>query len=95
MSSTDPVAPKPGQRIELTIEKIAAGGHGMAHFGDVPVFVLGAIPGQKVEVVITRGKDRFAEAKVVKILKPSMDEIKPRCKHFWDCGGCVGQHVSY
>ncbi len=95
MSSTDPAALKQGQPLELTIEKIAAGGHGMAHVGDIPVFVLGAIPGQKVQVVITAKKDRYAEGRILKIIKPSIEEIKPRCKHFWDCGGCVWQHLPY
>lgn len=95
MSSTDPAALKQGQPLELTIEKIAAGGHGMAHVGDIPVFVLGAIPGQKVQVVITAKKDRYAEGRILKVIKSSIEEIKPRCKHFWDCGGCVWQHLPY
>ena len=95
MSSTDSTGVKPGQELELAIEKIAAGGHGLAHIDGLPIFVHGAIPGQKVRVVVTRRKDRFAEGKILKILKSSIEEIKPRCKHFWDCGGCVWQHLPY
>jgi len=95
MSSSDSLGVKPGQELELAIEKIAAGGHGMAHVDGLPVFVHGAIPGQKVLVTITRRKDRFAEGKIKKVIKSSIEEIKPRCKHFWDCGGCVWQHLPY
>jgi 23S rRNA (uracil1939-C5)-methyltransferase len=87
--------PAPGETLELTIEKIASGGQGMAFIGDMPVFVLGAIPGQKVQVRVIRRKENFAEAKLLKVTKTAPGEIKPRCKHFWDCGGCVWQHLPY
>ncbi len=85
----------PGQTLELTIEKIAAGGQGMASIEGLPVFILGAIPGQKVQAVITKRKENFAEAKLLKVVRSAPGEIKPRCKHFWDCGGCVWQHLPY
>jgi len=95
MSNTDSVGVKPGHEVELVIEKIASGGHGLAHVDELPIFVLGAIPGQKLLVRITSRKDRFAEGKLIKVLRSSIDEVKPRCKHFWDCGGCVWQHLPY
>src|SRR3989344_5490384 len=95
MSNTDSAGVKPGQEIELVIEKIASGGHGLAHVEELPIFVHGAIPGQKLLVRITSRKDRFAEGKLIKVLRSSIDEVKPRCKHFWDCGGCVWQHLPY
>jgi len=92
MAST-PLAP--GQTLELTIEKIASGGQGMALLDGLPIFVLGAIPGQKVQVSIQKRKDNFAEGKLLKVLQTAPGEIRPRCKHFWDCGGCVWQHLPY
>ena len=67
----------------------------MALVEGVPVFVLGAIPGQTVQAVVTKQKDRYAEAKLLKVVRSAPGEIKPRCKHFWDCGGCVWQHLPY
>src|SRR3989338_6974699 len=92
MAST-PLAP--GQTLELTIEKIASGGQGMALLDGLPIFVLGAIPGQKVQISIQKRKDNFAEGKLLKVLQTAPGEIRPRCKHFWDCGGCVWQHLPY
>src|SRR3989338_10888896 len=92
MAST-PLAP--GQTLELTIEKIASGGQGMAILDGLPIFVLGAIPGQKVQISIQKRKDNFAEGKLLKVLQTAPGEIRPRCKHFWDCGGCVWQHLPY
>ncbi len=90
MSSTD----QP-QILTLTVEKIAAGGHGLATVDGLPVFIHGAIPGQTVEVIITKRKDRFAEARIQKIVKQSIDEVPARCRHFSECGGCVWQHLPY
>ncbi len=95
MSSTEEVPLHPGQLHTVTVEKLTYGGAGLAHIGGISVFIPGSIPGQQAEVVITKAKDRFAEAKVHKILKKSKDEIMPRCPHFHDCGGCVWQNLPY
>jgi 23S rRNA (uracil1939-C5)-methyltransferase len=84
-----------GQKLTVTIDRIASGGHGLAEVDGLPIFILGAIPGQKVEVIITKRKPRFAEAKLKKVVSKALGEIQPRCKHFWDCGGCVWQHLPY
>ncbi|HRH93008.1 MAG TPA: 23S rRNA (uracil(1939)-C(5))-methyltransferase RlmD [Candidatus Peribacteria bacterium] len=96
---TDPVPPAegvhPGQQHTVTIEKFAHGGAGFATLNGMPVFVAGGIPGQRVQVVITKSKGNFAEAKVDKVLLRSKDEIMAKCIHFGSCGGCVWQNLSY
>ena len=59
------------------------GGAGFAMVGTTPVFVTGAIPGQKVAIVITKHKENYAEAKVQKVLLKSKDESMAKCVHFW------------
>ncbi|MEK7136859.1 MAG: TRAM domain-containing protein [Patescibacteria group bacterium] len=93
MSSTPPAAP--GQLIELQIERIAATGQGIALLQGIPVFIPRGIPGQRLQVTITKVKDRYMEAKVLKVLGTAPGEVKPRCKHFASCGGCVWQHLPY
>lgn len=96
MSSTpDSIVVQPGQSHVLTIEKFAHGGAGFATIGGLPVFVTGAIPGQKVSAVITKKKDTFYEARVEKVIMRSKDEIMAKCAHFGTCGGCVWQNLSY
>lgn len=92
--SSDP-EPSPGQRITLQVEKFANGGAGFALAGTMPVFITGGLPGQKVEVVITKKRDKFLEAKVEKVIMRSRDEIPPRCPHFGTCGGCTWQNLTY
>ncbi len=86
---------KPGQRHTVSIEKLTHGGAGLAYVDKIPVFVTGALPGQKVEIVITKNRDSYAEAKIEKVLKRSKDEVMPKCQHCHDCGGCVWQQLSY
>lgn len=95
MSSTDSAAVHSGQRHTVTIEKLTYGGAGLTHIEDVPVFVAGSIPGQKVDIVITKNKKRYFEARVEKVVKKSIDEVSAKCPHFHDCGGCVWQNLPY
>ena len=94
MSSTESGL-KTGQQCTVTIEKFAHGGAGFAMVGTTPVFVTGAIPGQKVAIVITKHKENYAEAQVQKVLLKSKDESMAKCVHFGTCGGCVWQNVPY
>lgn len=87
--------PADGQRQIVTIEKLTFGGAGLAHVDGLAVFVPDTIPGQRVEIVITKKKDAFAEAVALKVIRRAKDEIPARCPHFHDCGGCVWQHLPY
>lgn len=85
----------PGQSLTLVIEKFASGGAGFATVEGIPVFVAGAIPGQKVKATVTKRKDAYIEARLDSVILRSRDEVQPRCPHFGVCGGCVWQSVSY
>jgi len=58
-------------------------------------FVPFAIPGENVEIEIVRARDRFVEARLLRVIGPSPDRVKPVCPHFGLCGGCQTQHMSY
>jgi 23S rRNA (uracil1939-C5)-methyltransferase len=95
MSSETSTTLHPGQTVVLTVEKFAHGGAGFALSDGIPIFITGAIPGQKVSVVITKKKDTYLEAKVEKVIMRAKDEIQPKCPHFGQCGGCVWQNLTY
>lgn len=94
MSSTGS-AVQAGQQHTVSIEKLTHGGAGLAHLEGLLVFVPDTIPGQEVEIIITKPHERYAEAKLLRVVRRAKDEIMPRCAHFHDCGGCTWQHLPY
>jgi 23S rRNA (uracil1939-C5)-methyltransferase len=95
MSIVENTSITPGKQYTVTIEKLTHGGAGLAHIDGLAVFVPGTIPGQKVEIAITKKKDGFCESRLLKVLQKAKDEIQPRCSHFHDCGGCTWQNLPY
>ncbi len=82
--------------IELTVEKTAFGGEGIAHLpGGKTCFVEGALPGETVSAEILSEKKNFVKARVRQILQISPDRVTPPCPYYGHCGGCQYQHVSY
>lgn len=81
---------------DVTIERIVAGGDGMAHLADGRVvFVGGTITGERVRVEITTNKKDFARGKVNEILDPSIYRVAPPCSFVAaGCGGCSWQHIA-
>jgi 23S rRNA (uracil1939-C5)-methyltransferase len=83
----------PGQELELTIDKPAAGGRMIARHQGQILLVLGAIPGERVIARVERAERRLAFAETVHVIEPSLDRrpvtFDPRC------GGCAYAHVKY
>jgi 23S rRNA (uracil-5-)-methyltransferase RumA len=87
--------PKKGAILDLTIDRVAFGGQGIARLDGLVIFVKGAIPGDRVNALIFRKKKAYAEAKMQELLDPSPDRIEAPCPYFGICGGCQWQHVRY
>ncbi len=70
---------KKGETLELEIHDMAFGGKGLSRVetdqGNFVVFVANSIPGQKVEVTITKKRKRHAETRLRKVLERSPDEV--------------------
>lgn len=82
--------------MQIKIEKIVYPGKGLGRGEDgVAVFAEGGLPGETVEVEVTKSKKSFKEAKLVSVAKPSPDRIEAACPSFSKCGGCTFQHLSY
>jgi 23S rRNA (uracil1939-C5)-methyltransferase len=86
---------KRGDILTLDIDSLAFGGSGVARHEDLVVFVEDALPRQTVEAIVLKKKKNFAEARLVRVLKPSPFQQTPRCAHFEQCGGCTLQHLLY
>ncbi len=73
--------PNRGDELELTIDSLAFGGNGVARHEGYVVFVVGAVPGDRVRARVTRPKRDYAEAIVVDILEPSPERIPRTAPH--------------
>jgi 23S rRNA (uracil1939-C5)-methyltransferase len=79
----------------IAITGAGAQGKAIAKHDGLVVFVTGAVPGDVVDVRVTKKKSNFAEAIATRIVSPSVDRIPAFCKHFGTCGGCKWQDLSY
>ncbi len=79
----------------VTIEDIAAEGKAIVRIDDMVVFVPGAIPGDVVDLQVTRKRKKYREARITKYISYSDLRIEPFCSHFGTCGGCKWQHLPY
>ena len=80
----------------LTVEAVAAEGKAIAHSPDgAVVFIEFAVPGDVVDVRITKKKKNYMEGRIVTLKTPSEHRLEPFCKHFGVCGGCKWQPLPY
>ena len=77
----------------LEIIDVGAEGKSIAKHNDVVVFVAMVIPGDIVDVQLTRKRKNYMEAFPVKFHKYSEGREKPFCEHFGVCGGCKWQNL--
>lgn len=81
--------------IEVTIESLGYRGEGVARIDRVPVFIAGALIGERVRAHVILVKKDYAVAKLTDVLSRSADRAEPHCKYFGRCGGCNIQHLNY
>ena len=77
----------------VTISRLGAEGHGVAHGQAGPIYVPYALPGETV--AIARNGNHGT---LMSLVTPSADRIEPICRHFDPdhdaCGGCSLQHLA-
>jgi 23S rRNA (uracil1939-C5)-methyltransferase len=81
MRSSDTTRPRRGDELELTIDRLAHGGAGVARTNGYVVFVRGAVPGDRVRARVSKSKRSFAEADSVELLEPSPERVEPVAPH--------------
>jgi len=87
---------RPNKLVEgVEIIDTSSEGKAVARVDDLVVFVEGAVPGDTCTIQINRIKKKFAEAKMLRLEKPSPFRINSVCTHFGSCGGCKWQHLDY
>jgi len=88
------------QRKTVVLEKVlvqdyAAEGKSLARVEGKVVFIEGAVPGDVVDVQLSKNKADWAEGHTVHIHSLSSDRVTPFCEHFGVCGGCQWQMLPY
>lgn len=85
-----------GDEFEVDVERVAHGGHMLAHHDGRVVFVRHALPGERVRVRVTDVTRRIVRADAIEVMVPGADRVDPPCR--WSgpggCGGCDFQHVE-
>ncbi len=77
--------------LDITIEKLVYGGHGLARVDGRVVLTPLVLPGERVSVEPT---DKL-HARLLHVAEPSIERIEPPCPYFAICGGCHYQHAPY
>lgn len=81
------------EQIEIT--DVAAEGKALARVEDLVVFVPYVVPGDIVDLKVTKKKHHYAEAEAIHFHKYSELRAEPFCPHFGVCGGCKWQCLPY
>jgi 23S rRNA (uracil1939-C5)-methyltransferase len=80
--------------LEITGLSRSGSGVGRDASGRV-IFVPFSAPGDQVRVEVVAEEKRYAEARLLEVLRPSPQRVQPPCPVFGRCGGCEWQHLPY
>ncbi len=80
-------------KVEIT--DIAAEGKALCRIENRVVFVSNAVPGDIVDIQVTKKRSNFYEGSAVAFHKLSPIRVEPFCEHFGVCGGCKWQNMPY
>lgn len=96
MASNKSSTLKTGDLVQVTIEKVAHGGHFIARHDGAVIFVRHAIPGENCTIQITSTGSSFNRADVVSVEARSEFRVEAPCSfaNRNGCGGCDFQHIS-
>jgi 23S rRNA (uracil1939-C5)-methyltransferase len=83
----------------LTVESLDLDAQGVARRPDGKVvFIEGALPGEQVQVHVTRRKNQWEQGTLAALRRESTQRVRPACPHFGihagACGGCKMMHLD-
>ena len=81
------------EQIEIT--DVAAEGKALVRVNELVVFAPWVVPGDVVDLKLTKKKHSYAEAEAICFHKYSERRTEPFCRHFGVCGGCKWQMLPY
>ena len=79
----------------VTIADVAAEGKALARVDDMVVFTQYAVPGDVVDIQVTKKKKNYCEGRVTQFHKYGEERCETVCSHYGVCGGCKWQILPY
>ena len=80
---------------KILVEDYAAEGKCLARVDGKVIFIEQVVPGDTVDLRVTKNKKDWAEANPINFHSYAADRVKPICEHFGVCGGCQWQMLPY
>lgn len=80
---------------DVAVDDYAAEGKSLARVDGKVIFIDGAVPGDRVNLRLTKNKKDWAEGVITGFTGYSADRTEPFCSHFGVCGGCRWQMLPY
>lgn len=80
---------------DIEITAVAGEGKALAKLDNMVIFTQYAVPGDIVDLQITKKKNSYMEGRVVRFKKYSDHRTKAFCPHYGFCGGCKWQILPY
>ncbi len=80
---------------KVRISDIGSEGNALARLDNLVVFVPMLVPGDIVDIQVTRKRKNYLEGRAVRFHEYSSLRTNPLCAHFGVCGGCKWQHLPY
>ena len=87
---------KKGDLFEGIVDAIEFPNKGIVTVDGERIVVKNALPGQKIQGVLTKKRKGKSEGRMLAVLEPSpVERPEEACAHFGTCGGCVYQSLPY
>jgi 23S rRNA (uracil1939-C5)-methyltransferase len=83
-----------GRQVEVEVTGLGGRGDGLGEVDGRPLFVAGALPGDRVRVRFTGERAGGLKGEILELLEEGPGRVAPPCPHFGPCGGCSLQHLE-
>lgn len=83
------------EKLRIKLEKWVNGGYCLAHADGHAVFVEGGIPGELVDITLTKQGSKEWYGNVHSVVEASSLRIPSNCPVSNECGGCSYRHITY
>lgn len=79
----------------IRIEKTGINGEGIGYVSNKPIFIMGALPNEVVDVDRVEDHGRYLKAQLKNVRTPSPERVSVPCAIQKRCGGCALMPASY